>query len=109
MRSAGDKRPTAASILETERLRLRPFRESDWDAYAAMCADAEVMRHLGTGATLSRDETWRAIASMLGHWTLRGYGMWAIESRETGELVGRTGFLDPPGWPGFELRWGPGP
>ena len=105
MRSAGDKRPTAASILETERLRLRPFRESDWDAYAAMCADAEVMRHLGTGATLSRDETWRAIASMLGHWTLRGYGLWAAAERSSGDLVGHIGFWNPEGWPGFELGW----
>ena len=47
------------------------------------------MRYLGTGVTLSRDDTWRAIAGMLGHWQLRGYGMWALESRQTGELVGR--------------------
>jgi RimJ/RimL family protein N-acetyltransferase len=91
--------------LDTPRLRLRPFRESDWEPYAAMCADPEVMRYLGTGATLTRDETWRAIAGMLGHWQLRGYGMWAMQTREGGELVGRVGFLDPPGWPGFELGW----
>ena len=33
--------------LETPRLVMRPFRESDWDAYAAMSADAEVMRYIG--------------------------------------------------------------
>ena len=97
--------PRAPETIETPRLRLRLFREADWDAYAAMCADPEVMRHLGAGATLSRDETWRAIAGMLGHWHLRGYGMWALESRASGELVGRAGFIDPPGWPGFELGW----
>lgn len=91
--------------LETPRLRLRKFGERHWEPYAAMCADPEVMRYLGTGVILSRDETWRAIASMLGHWQLRGYGMWALESRETGELVGRAGFLNPAGWPGFELGW----
>ena len=41
----------------------------------------------------------------LGHWVLRGYGMYAIELKATGELLGRAGFLDPPGWPGFELGW----
>ena len=91
--------------LETKRLRLRRFHEEDWDAYAAMCADPDVMRYLGTGVTLSRDDAWRQIASILGHWQLRGYGMWALESKATGELVGRAGFLNPAGWPGFELGW----
>jgi len=91
--------------LETERLRLVKFREDHWEPYAAMCANPEVMRHLGAGATLSRDETWRAIAGMLGHWQLRGHGMWALESKATGELVGRAGFIEPAGWPGFELGW----
>ncbi|MGZ5114015.1 MAG: GNAT family N-acetyltransferase [Usitatibacter sp.] len=91
--------------LETERLLLRPFRGSDLDAYAVMSADAEVMKYIGTGVTLNRNEAWRSIAAMLGHWQLLGYGMWALELRETGELVGRARFLDPPGWPGFELGW----
>lgn len=91
--------------LETTRLKLRKFRDSDWEPYAVMCAEPDVMRYLGTGVTLSRDDAWRSIASILGHWQLRGYGMWALESKETGDLVGRAGFIDPPGWPGFELGW----
>jgi len=91
--------------LETARLRLRQFSEADLDAYAVMCADPDVMRYLGTGVTMNRGETWRAIAGMLGHWQLRGYGMWALESKQTGELVGRAGFINPEGWPGFELGW----
>jgi RimJ/RimL family protein N-acetyltransferase len=91
--------------LETERLRLRAFRNEDLDAYAPMCADPEVMRYLGTGVTLSRDDAWRSMASFLGHWALRGYGMWALEEKATGALVGRAGFLNPEGWPGFELGW----
>ena len=92
-------------ILETQRLRLRQFRHEDLDAYAAICADPEVMRYLGTGVTLNRNDTWRAMAGILGHWKLLGYGMFAMEIRETGVLIGRTGYLDPPGWPGFELGW----
>jgi RimJ/RimL family protein N-acetyltransferase len=100
-----DPHAVAPPVIETERLVLRPWSGSDWEPYAAMCADAEVMRYLGTGVTLSRDDTWRAIAGMIGHWALRGYGMWALESKAGGELVGRAGFIDPPGWPGFELGW----
>ena len=58
--------------LETERLRLRMFRETDLDAYAAMSADPEVMRYLGaTGEVLTRLEAWRQMAMFLGHWQLR--------------------------------------
>lgn len=91
--------------LETKRLRLVKFREGHFEPYAAMCADPRVMQYLGTGVVLSRDEAWRSMASMLGHWQLRGYGMWALESRQTGEFIGRAGFLNPAGWPGFELGW----
>jgi RimJ/RimL family protein N-acetyltransferase len=91
--------------LETPRLLLRKLRQSDWDPFTAMYADPDVMRYIGTGVTLNREDTWRSIAGMLGHWQLRGFGMWAIEVKETGELAGRAGFIDPPGWPGFELGW----
>jgi len=63
------------------------------------------MPYLGTGVTLSREDAWRSMASFLGHWALRGYGMWALEEKATGDLVGRAGFLNPEGWPGFELVW----
>ena len=43
--------------LETSRLILRQFEERDLDALAAIYADAETMRHLGAGATASREET----------------------------------------------------
>ena len=61
------------NVLETPRLLMRQFREPDWDACAEMSADAEVMRYIGTGVTLTRDESWRSIADFLGPWQLRGY------------------------------------
>jgi RimJ/RimL family protein N-acetyltransferase len=70
-----------------------------------MCADPEVMRYLLVGRTFSREESWEHMAAILGHWHLRGYGLWAVEHREEGELIGRIGFLCPEGWPGFELAW----
>ncbi|HEX6183380.1 MAG TPA: GNAT family N-acetyltransferase [Pyrinomonadaceae bacterium] len=91
--------------LRTERLVLRMLREEDLDEYAAMTADPEVTRYLGDGSTLSRADAWRQMAMILGHWQLRGYGMWAAEEEATGRLVGRIGFFNPEGWPGFELGW----
>jgi RimJ/RimL family protein N-acetyltransferase len=81
------------------------FRDSDTDAYAEMLADPEVMRFLGGGKPVSRIEAWRNMAMIVGHWHLRGYGMWAVEERESGELVGRVGCWRPEGWPGIEVGW----
>jgi len=97
--------PEVPREIETQRLRLRQFRNGDLDAYAPMCADPQVMQYLGTGVTLTRPEAWRSMATILGHWQMLGYGMFAIELKSSGELLGRAGFLDPPGWPGFEVGW----
>lgn len=91
--------------LETQRLILRGLREEDLDAYAQMCGDFEVMRYIGVGKPLSRGESWRSMAMILGHWQLRGYGMWAVEERQSGEMIGRIGCWQPEGWPGFEIGW----
>jgi RimJ/RimL family protein N-acetyltransferase len=89
--------------LETERLRLRPFRENDVDDYAALHADPEVMRFLG--GPWDRARSWRHLAFMIGHWWLVGSGMWAVEHKATGGFAGKIGFADPEGWPGCELAW----
>lgn len=91
--------------FRTARLRLRGFASTDLDAYAAMCADPEVMQHLGTGDTIDRDGAWRQMALFLGHWALRGHGLWAVERRDDGRFIGRVGFLSPEGWPGVEIAW----
>jgi RimJ/RimL family protein N-acetyltransferase len=96
----------AAERLETERLILRMFREDDFEAYyAKIGSDPDVMRYLGDGQPLTRSLAWRQMAMIVGHWQLKGYGMWAVEERSTGELVGRIGLFNPEGWPGFELGW----
>lgn len=91
--------------LETERLTLRMPRESDFDAYAEMFADPEVMRHIGDGQPVSRPMAWRKLAMIVGHWTLRGYGLWTLEERTSGTVAGYAGYWNPEGWPGVELAW----
>jgi RimJ/RimL family protein N-acetyltransferase len=75
------------------------------DLYSRMLADPEVMRYIGEGRTLSREETWRSVAGALGHWVLRGYGLYAVEEKSTGQFVGRIGLINPEGWPGLEVGW----
>lgn len=94
--------------LETARLVLRPLRESDTDAYAEMMADPEVARFLTPDQKpLSAADSWRQVAMLLGHWQLRGFGMWAVAERDRPDaLVGRLGPHQPGGWPDFEIGWG---
>ena len=95
---------TADATLETPRLRLRQFCEGDLDAYARITADPEVMRHVG-GSALTRDEAWRSLGYLLGHWQIRGFGLYAAEEKASGALVGRIGLYQPEGWPGLEVGW----
>lgn len=91
-------------VLETERLRLRPWCGDDLDALALFMADAADSRFVG--GPLSREDTWRRIAMLLGHWTLRGFGNWAIEEKASGAFAGYGGLWQPAGWPEAELMWG---
>lgn len=91
-------------VLETERLILRGWRPEDFDVLAAFMADADVMKYL-SGSPVSRNDAWRSLAVMVGHWELRGYGMWAVERKSDGALIGRIGLLYPEGWPALEVGW----
>jgi RimJ/RimL family protein N-acetyltransferase len=90
--------------LDTPRLRLRQLREDDLDAFSRITSDPETMRYVG-GAPLSREEAWRSIGYHLGHWKIRGFGLWAAEEKRSGALVGRIGLYQPEGWPGLEVGW----
>jgi RimJ/RimL family protein N-acetyltransferase len=79
--------------LETERLRLRPLALDDLDAMAALYADPDVMRYLGVGKPMSRDDSERSVQRMVRSWEVDGFGQFAVERKEDGALVGRCGFL----------------
>lgn len=92
-------------VLATERLRLVALSEKHFEAYAAMLADEGTTRFIGDGQPLDRMNAWRSMAMLLGHWMLRGYGMWALELEDSGEFVGRAGLHNPDGWPDLEIGW----
>jgi RimJ/RimL family protein N-acetyltransferase len=91
--------------IDTERLRLCALDNRHFEAYAAMLGDADTTRFVGDGQPLDRMNAWRSMAMLLGHWALRGYGMWAVERRDSGEFIGRVGLHNPEGWPDIELGW----
>lgn len=95
---------SSGPFLLTERLILRPPSAEDFDGWAAFAADPETMRHLG--GTKGRPEAWRMFCMMVGAWQIRGYAMFSMILRDTGQWIGRTGPWMPEGWPGTEVGWG---
>lgn len=81
---------------------LRAVREDDLGPLAAFYAGA---RSRFVGGPLDRAECWRLIAGNLGHWALRGYGMWVIADRSDGNPLGLCGFIFREGWDEPELGW----
>jgi RimJ/RimL family protein N-acetyltransferase len=85
--------PVATPVIETERLLLRPHRVDDFEACAAMWADPAVTRFIG-GKPFSAEESWARLLRYAGHWTLMGFGFWAIEEKATGKFIGEAGFAE---------------
>lgn len=88
--------------IETERLTLRAARESDLDGIAAFYATD---RARFVGGPMERADCWRIISGGLGHWLLRGYGIWVVEDRASGQPCGLCGFIFREGWDEPELGW----
>lgn len=89
-------------VLETERLILRAPVATDYPAYAEFAA-SERTRHMGgpKDAMLA----WRAFGHIIGHWTMRGFGMFTVTDRTGGEPLGMAGAWFPAGWPEQEIGW----
>jgi RimJ/RimL family protein N-acetyltransferase len=84
--------PTIDTI-DTPRLQLRAHRIEDFAACAAMWADPAVVRYLAIPA-LTEEDTWSRLLRYAGHWSMLGFGYWAIEEKATGSFVGDLGFAD---------------
>ncbi len=90
--------------LETERLILRPPAAADVEGHTRMMADEEAARFLG--GAIPAPTAWRGWSGVVGHWVMRGYGMFSVIERSSGAWIGRIGPLCPEGWPGTEVGWG---
>ena len=88
--------------LESDRLIFRPFRGADFEPMAAFYADPISWFY---GGPCNREDAWRRFAVYPGHWTLRGYGPWALEEKSSGEFVGLSGLWYPEGWYEPEITW----
>ncbi|WP_353471499.1 GNAT family N-acetyltransferase [Salipiger sp. H15] len=96
-------------MIESERLILRPPLAGDFEAFAAMFADAGVTRHIG--GVQARSDAWARFLRDCGHWALEGFGQFTILERASGAYVGKTGLakferdLGPKAATAVEITW----
>lgn len=83
---------TAAPVLETKRLRLRPCKDSDFEQFAAFYASP---RSKYADGPVSRSTAWSWFAAAVGRWSLVGYGAWAIERRSDNTYIGMVSLNHP--------------
>ena len=76
-------------MLETERLRLRQWKDEDYPAYARLNADPMVMRYFPS--TLSEQQSHEQADKLRSLITERGWGGWAVELKASGEFIGISG------------------
>ncbi|MEM8956222.1 MAG: GNAT family N-acetyltransferase [Pseudomonadota bacterium] len=91
-----------APVLTTERLTLGPLLPEHTDPVAAFYSSE---RTDFVGGRKTPEMAWRHFATEIGHWTLRGYGNFAVTETATGQLVGLVGPWFPYGWPEPEIGW----
>ena len=104
-------------ILKTERLLLRPWRESDLEPFAELNADPVVMEHFAS--PLSRAESDAMVERISAHFIQHGFGFWAVEVPGVADLIGMIGLAVPRfqthftpcveiGWRLAQKHWGKG-
>ncbi len=105
--------------LRTERLLLRRPVEADLEPFALMCADPEVMRHIGLGRPIDRASAELGFATLLERWRQDAAGLFTAEEAATGAYLGFIGTAPVPahsveggsteiGWRLRRTAWGQG-
>ena len=94
-------------IIETKRLVLRRWREADREPFADLNGDPQTLVFFPS--TLTRAESDALVDRIEARFEAHGYGLWALEVRQTGQFIGFTGLApmpeDVPGAGGTEIGW----
>ncbi|WP_193171899.1 GNAT family N-acetyltransferase [Nisaea nitritireducens] len=94
-------------MIETERLILRRWRAADREAFAALNASAEVCKFLPK--RLTREESDAFADRIDDHFETRGFGLFAVERKDSGAFIGFTGLavprFDAPFMSAVEIGW----
>jgi RimJ/RimL family protein N-acetyltransferase len=99
--------PARFDRIQTSRLLMRRWQDSDREPFAALNGDAETMRYFPE--TLDREASDAVVDRIESGFDRRGYGLWALEVTATGDFIGFTGLNllsdGVPGAGGLEVGW----
>jgi RimJ/RimL family protein N-acetyltransferase len=82
-----------APVIKTDRLILRAHRPGDFPALAALWGDPTVTQFI-TGKPSTPEECWARLLRYAGHWELLGFGYWAVQWKDSDQLIGDVGFAN---------------
>lgn len=80
-------------MVEADRLLLRQCIPSDLAQYARLWQQPEE-DGIPQPAPLTTEEVWARLLRLIGHWASFGYGLFVVEEKATGEIIGEVGFAD---------------
>jgi RimJ/RimL family protein N-acetyltransferase len=89
-------------VIETPRLVLKGPAPEDYPDFEVTFS---TWRSRYMGGPLNAYEAWMLYAAEIGHWEIRGFGMWMIHDRATDETYGMAGGWQPSQWPEREIAW----
>jgi RimJ/RimL family protein N-acetyltransferase len=92
-------------MITMPRVLLRPWRPADVDAFAALAADAEVVRFINNGVPWTREQAEAFVARQVRGLAERGYCRWVVETRDDGRFAGFCGGEPLTQIPEVEIGW----
>lgn len=96
---------TGAALFHTERMTVRRWLQSDANTICEIYSDPEVSRWIGDGDPISPKETSTWIEVTASNYRVRGYGMFTLQERNSGEIVGFLGLIHPGGQTSAEIKY----
>ena len=92
--------------IETHRLKMRGFTPDDLDDLCLIFGDPDVMKYIAGGRTRSREETEQGLLRTIAGFRDRGFGLWALEQKGVGSVIGYCGLTYLDGTTQIELAYG---
>lgn len=93
-RSAARRPAQRPVVVETERLLMRRPIPADFPCFAAMAGDPTMFTYSERRGAMTGEEAWSLLLRHIGYWTVRGFGLFALEDKATGRFVGQVGPSD---------------
>lgn len=100
---AGASTTFGMNLIETERLRLRPFTLGDAEFARELVNDADWLKFSGDRGVRTLDEARTSLGQTLAHCTQHGFGAYVVELKAAGEAMGNCGLFRREGLPGVDI------